>query len=48
MASDLWIDVSEYYNYTPNGWWAAAAKSNSWGGTSSTYSPQMTQDLFNY
>lgn len=29
-------------------WWAAAAKSNSWGGTSSTYSPQMTQNLFNY
>ena len=48
MASDLWIDVSEYYNYTPNGWWAAAAKSNSWGGTNSTYSPQMTQNLFNY
>ena len=48
MASDLWIDVSEYYNYTPKWWWAAAAKSNSWGGTSSTYSPQMTQNLFNY
>ena len=49
MYNDLWIRGQEiYYNYTPKWWWAAAAKSNSWGGTSSTYSPQMTQNLFNY
>lgn len=48
MASDLWIDVSEYYNYTPNGWWATAAQSNYGLSSTSTYSPQMTQNLFNY
>lgn len=49
MYDVAWItSLPEYYNYTPSWWWAVASKSNSWGGTSSTYSPQMTQNLFNY
>lgn len=49
MYDVAWItSLPEYYNYTPSWWWAVASKSNSWGGTTSTYSPQMTQNLFNY
>ena len=49
MYDVAWItSLPEYYNYTPSWWWAVASKSNSWGGTNSTYSPQMTQNLFNY
>lgn len=48
ISNDLWIDISRYYNYTPNGWWAVAAQSNYGISSTSTYSPAMTQNIFSY
>lgn len=47
ISNDLWIDISRYYNYTPNGWWTVVVNANgARNNTSNISNQEMVYNIF--